>query len=185
MSSGLNFHQLSSTQTFAVPRQPYSVGTYQSNSAKGARLAFLLTRSTPGCRYIQGLQHPHSPTSDLERKVACIKASMDQTSRQSFIPFCLSLQNCWLCPSGLSAPPEEFLLASLVGVKTLSIVISRNFVEYVFTFPFSVVNDICIVFHFGAEKMMFQVNCEGWRSGFGKAFSNELITYFFSNHIIT
>ena len=48
-----------------------------------------------------------------------------------------------------------------VGVKTLSIVISRNFVEYVFTFPFSVVNDICIVFHFGAEKMMFQVNCEG------------------------
>ena len=57
--------------------------------------------------------------------------------------------------TGLSAPPEEFLLASLVGVKTLSIVISRNFVEYVFTFPFSVVNDICIVFHFGAEKMMF------------------------------
>ena len=76
-------------------------------------LAFLSPRSTPGCRYIQGLQHPHSPTSDLERKVACIKASMDQTSRQSFIPFCLSLQNCWLCPSGLSAPPEEFLLASL------------------------------------------------------------------------
>ena len=73
----------------------------------------LCKRSTPGCRYIQGLQHPHSPTSDLERKVACIKASMDQTSRQSFIPFCLSLQNCWLCPSGLSAPPEEFLLASL------------------------------------------------------------------------
>ena len=55
----------------------------------------------------------HPPTSDFERKVACIKASMDQTSRQSFIPFCLSLQNCWLCPSGLSAPPEEFLLASL------------------------------------------------------------------------
>ena len=25
----------------------------------------------------------------------------------------LSLQNCLLCPSGLSAPPEEFLLASL------------------------------------------------------------------------
>ena len=73
----------------------------------------LCKRSTPGCRYIQGLQHPHSPTSDLERKVACIKASMDQTSRQSFMPFCLSLQNCWLCPSGLSAPPEEFLLASL------------------------------------------------------------------------
>ena len=47
------------------------------------------------------------------------------------------------------------------------------------------VNDICIVFHFGAEKMMFQANCEGWRSGFGKALSNELITYFFSNHIIT
>ena len=69
-------------------------------------------------------------------------------------------------------------------MKTLSIVISQNFVEYVFTFPFSVVNDICIVFHFGAEKMMFQVNCEG-RSGFGKALSNELITYFFSNHIIT
>ena len=44
------------------------------------------------------------------------------------------------------------MLASLVGVKTLSIVVSRNFVEYVFTFPFSVVNDICIVFHFGAEK---------------------------------
>ena len=71
------------------------------------------------------------------------------------------------------------------GVKTLSIVISRNFVEYVFTFTFSVVNDICIVFHFGAEKIMFQVNCEWWRSGFGKALSNELITYFFSNHIIT
>ena len=127
-----------------------------------------------------------TPPHPISRgKVACIKASMDQTSRQSFIPFCLSLQNCWLCPSGLSAPPEEFLLASLVEVKTLSLVISRNFVEYVFTFPFSVVNDICIVFHFGAEKMMFQVNCEGWRSGIGKALSNELITYFFSNHIIT
>ena len=154
MSSGLNFYQLSSTQTFA------------------------------GCRYIQGLQHPHSPTSDLERKVACIKASMDQTSRQSFIPFCLSLQNCWLCPSGLSAPPEEFLLASLVGVKTLSIVISRNFVEYVFTFPFSVVNDICIVFLFGTEEIIYQINCQGWSSGLGKALSNELMIYSFSNHII-
>ena len=30
-------------------------------------------------------------------------------------------------------------------MKTLSIVISRNFVEYVFTFPFSVVNDTFIV----------------------------------------
>ena len=55
-----------------------------------------------------------TPPHPISRgKVACIKASMDQTSRQSFIPFCLSLQNCWLCPSGLSAPPEEFLLALL------------------------------------------------------------------------
>ena len=34
------------------------------------------------------------PTSDLEREVACIKASLDQIFRQSFIPCCLSLQNC-------------------------------------------------------------------------------------------
>ena len=111
MSSGLNFYQLFSTQPFAG--LTIFCRNLSEQFCQMLPLAFLSPWSTPGCRYIQGLQHPHSPTSDLERKVACIKASMDQTSRQSFIPFCLSLQNCWLCPSGLSAPPEEFLLASL------------------------------------------------------------------------
>ena len=52
---------------------------------------------------------PHSPTSNLEREVACIKASQDQIFRQSVIPCCLFLQkrsgdcqlhqkySCWLC----------------------------------------------------------------------------------------
>ena len=52
---------------------------------------------------------PHSPTSNLEREVVCIKASQDQIFRQSFIPCCLFLQklsgdcqlhqkySCWLC----------------------------------------------------------------------------------------
>ena len=51
---------------------------------------------------------PHSPTSNLEREVVCIKASQDQIFRQSFIPCCLFLQklsgdcqlhqkySCWL-----------------------------------------------------------------------------------------
>ena len=84
-------YQLSSTRTFAVPGQPYSVGTYQSQRIP---LALLSPRFTPGCRYIQGLQHSSLPTSELEREVACIKANLVQIFRQSFIPCCLSLQNC-------------------------------------------------------------------------------------------
>ena len=46
-----------------------------------------------------------------------------------------------------------------------------------FHFPFQVVNDICIVFHFGTEKMIFQINYKEWRWGIGKALSNELIIF--------
>ena len=53
---------------------------------------------------------PHSPTSNLEREVVCIKASQDQIFRQSFIPCCLFFTKI---VRGLSAPPEVFLLASL------------------------------------------------------------------------
>ena len=53
-----------------------------------------------------------------------------------------------------------------------------------FHFPFQVVNDICIVVHFETEKMKYQINCEGWRSRFGKALSSELIIYSSSNRII-
>ena len=41
------------------------------------------------------------------------------------------------------------------------------FEEHVFTFPFSVVNDICIVFHFGTEKMIHQITTGGGR-GLGR-----------------
>ena len=49
-----------------------------------------------------------------------------------------------------------------VDVKTLSIVIFRNFVEYVFTFPFSVVNDICNVFHFDISSKLLGVEVGVW-----------------------
>ena len=71
-----------------------------------------------------------------------------------------------------------------VDVKTLFIVISRNFWNICFHFPFLSGKWFCIVFHFGTEKMIFQINYKGWRSGFGKALSNELIIYSFINHII-
>ena len=74
MSSGLNFYQLSSTQTFAVPGQPYFVGTYQSNFAKGSLQPFLSPRSTPGCRYIKGLQHSSLPYI-RSRKGSCVHQS--------------------------------------------------------------------------------------------------------------
>merc|ERR1712223_2351954 len=51
--------------------------------------------------------------------------------------------------------------------------------------PFLSENDICIVFHFGTEKMIHQIGYNRWRSGFGKALSNELIIYSFGNHIIS
>ena len=70
-----------------------------------------------------------------------------------------------------------------VDVKTLFIVISRNFWRICFHFPFLSGKWFCIVFHFGTEKMIFQINYKGWRSGFGKALSNELIIFSFSNHI--
>ena len=54
-------------------------------------LAFLSPRSTPGCRDIQGLQHSSLP--DIQSREGG-HVHQSQFFRQSFIPCCLSLQNC-------------------------------------------------------------------------------------------
>ena len=103
---------------------------------------------------------PHSPTSNLEREVVCIKASQDQIFRQSFIPCCLFLQklsgdcqlhqkySCWL--RWLIDYHQVRLLLSESNVLVNSAQFrSANIIQHwlVGLHPFTVLSSVSIVQH--------------------------------------
>ena len=122
--SGLSFYQLSSTQTFAVQGSRLTIfcRCLSEQFCQRRPLAFLLTRSTPGCRYIQGLQH-----SQTSNPWGCVHQSQPVSNLPSIFHTLLSFfkklsRDCQLHQKNLC------WLRWLVGYNQVRLLLSESHV---------------------------------------------------------